>query len=49
MAFWDEKVLVSGSIDGRVNMSDLEDELNLNPAAPKILSLDDTPKKVNRC
>ena len=49
LAFWDEKVLVSGSIDGRINMSDLEDELNLNPAAPRVLSLDDTPKKVNRC
>lgn len=26
LAFWDDKVLVSGSIDGRVNLSDLEDE-----------------------
>ena len=49
LAFWDEKVLISGSIDGRVNMSDLEDEQVNNPAAPRVLSLDDTPKKVNRC
>ena len=26
LAFWDDKVLISGSIDGRVNLNDLEDE-----------------------
>ena len=26
LSFWDDKVLISGSIDGRVNLSDLEDE-----------------------
>ena len=26
LCFWDDKVLISGSIDGRVNLSDLEDE-----------------------
>lgn len=49
LAFWDDKVLISGSIDGRVNISDLEDEPIVNPAAPRTLSLDDTPSKVNRC
>jgi hypothetical protein len=27
LAFWDDHVLISGSIDGRVNLNDLEDEL----------------------
>jgi len=26
LAFWDDKVLISGSIDGRVNINDLEEE-----------------------
>ena len=26
LAFWEDKVLISGSIDGRVNINDLEDE-----------------------
>ncbi len=26
LAFWEDKVLISGSIDGRVNLNDLEDE-----------------------
>lgn len=26
LAFWDDKVLISGSIDGRINLNDLEDE-----------------------
>jgi len=27
LAFWEDKVLISGSIDGRVNLNDLEDEI----------------------
>jgi len=26
LAFWEDKVLISGSVDGRINISDLEDE-----------------------
>jgi hypothetical protein len=26
LAFWEDKVLISGSIDGRVNINDLEDK-----------------------
>lgn len=26
LAFWEEKVLISGSVDGRVNINDLEDD-----------------------
>ena len=29
LAFWEDKVLVSGSIDGRVNVSDLEAEIEI--------------------
>jgi hypothetical protein len=25
LAFWEDKVLISGSVDGRINISDLED------------------------
>jgi hypothetical protein len=26
IGFWDDKVLISGSIDGRVNINDLEED-----------------------
>lgn len=28
LAFFEDKVLISGSIDGRVNLNDLEDDTN---------------------
>eukprot|EP00347_Sterkiella_histriomuscorum_P023831 403333237 len=33
LAFWDDKVLISGSIDGRINLNDLEDEFQQQPGA----------------
>lgn len=38
LAFWEDRVLISGSIDGRVNLSDLEEE-----------SQEKQHAKINRC
>jgi hypothetical protein len=38
LSFWEDKVLISGSIDGRVNLNDLEDEVGSDPST-----------KINRC
>ena len=35
LAFWEDKVLISGSIDGRVNLNDLETE-EINGQEPKM-------------
>jgi hypothetical protein len=34
LSFWDDKVLLSGSIDGRVNINDIEEERD-NPRMSK--------------
>jgi len=37
LAFWEDKTLISGSTDGRVNVSNLEQDSESNSAEKKIL------------